>query len=121
MPKTASRDFLKRTTAINILLGMWLFLFGAYGNMSSPETWTVGVAGGLIALFAAIRLGRLSRRRTFSFLNMLLGAWVFVSPWVMDYAADGVWLVNSLAAGMAVFAVGYLGARYVAPPRDQPA
>lgn len=118
MPNTVARDSIKRSTAVNLLLGLWLFAFAAYGNMTSPETWSIGVAGGLIALFAAIRFGRPLHGRTFSALNMLLGAWVIVSPWIFGFADDSIWLVNSLAAGIAVFAFGCYGATSIARRTD---
>jgi hypothetical protein len=57
----------------------------------------------------------LNTRRWQDQLTLLLGLWLFVSPWVFGYAADAPQAINAYAAGlaMAVLAVWDLVRTYM--------
>jgi hypothetical protein len=89
-----------------LLLGIWLFI--------SP--WVLGypvdtrvainayIAGALIAVLAAFDL-----YKTYAWavvVNLLIGLWVAVSPWVGALAERGPMMPNSVIVGAAVVILG---------------
>jgi hypothetical protein len=74
-------DYGSRTSAVlNVLIGLWLFVSPwVYAAAGSGNAWNSWIVGGLIALFAIIRYSNL-RAQALAWLNMALGAWVFISP-----------------------------------------
>jgi hypothetical protein len=53
----------------------------------------------------------------FSRVTAVLAIWVFISPWVYGYTANGPRLTNSLAVGVFIFAFSLVAARTSKPPR----
>jgi len=60
-------------------------------------------------VFAVIRRGHLTAIGM-SWLNSILGAWIFVSPWVYGYTGHMDRLINSLFMGFIVFCAGLVAA-----------
>ena len=85
-----------------LLLGLWFFItpwvFGY--PIPSPQAWTAFISGAVIALLAAFDL-----YKTYFWavtINLLLGIWVAVSPWVLGLSGDVELTWNSLIDGVAV-------------------
>ena len=85
-----------------LLLGIWFFVspwvLGYAGD--SPQAINAYVAGLVIAVLAAFDL-----YKTFVWavvLNLLVGVWVAVSPWIPAIADRGSMMNNSLIVGLAV-------------------
>jgi len=85
-----------------LLLGLWFFItpwvFGY--PIPSPQAWTAFISGAVIALLAAFDL-----YKTYFWavtINLLLGIWVAVSPWVLGLSGDVELTWNSLIVGVAV-------------------
>jgi hypothetical protein len=85
-----------------LLLGLWFFItpwvFGY--PIPSVQASTAFVSGAVIALLAAFDL-----YKTYFWavlLNLLLGIWVAVSPWVLGLAGNAELMWNSLIVGAAV-------------------
>ena len=103
----ASQDHLaqaRSASGVNVLLGCWLiaspWIFAYTGNASA--FWNSIVAGALVVLLAA---GRFSLPRSSlgsSWLNVLLGLWTIVSPWIYGYAANGAAMWDCIAVGIAI-------------------
>ena len=95
---------------IALLAGLWLFVspwvYGAYGNTNAWNSWIVGA---LIFLFALIRMNQ-PAATGLSWLNSILGIWIFISPWVFGYTGNTGPLINSLFVGFIVFCVAVVGA-----------
>ncbi|HEX4135741.1 MAG TPA: SPW repeat protein [Bryobacteraceae bacterium] len=95
---------------IALLAGLWLFfspwIYGAFANSNAWNSWIVGA---LIFLFARIRMNR-PAETGLSWLNSILGIWIFISPWVYGYTANSGRVVNSLLVGLIVFCAGIAGA-----------
>lgn len=95
---------------IALLAGLWLFVsplvYGAYGNASAWNSWIVGA---LIFVFATIRRHR-PAATGFSWMNSILGVWIFASPWVYGYTGDPGRCTNSLIVGLIVFCAALAGA-----------
>ena len=85
-----------------LLLGLWFFItpwvFGY--PIPSPQAWTAFISGAVIALLAVFDL-----YKTYFWavtINLLLGIWVAVSPWVLGLSGDVELTWNSLIVGVAV-------------------
>jgi hypothetical protein len=103
----------------NLVLAIWLFIspwvlqFGAntpvvapaQGGPSAVEAgvaaWNAWVLAVIVFLVALSAMGRLARGQ--ETINLLLGIWIFIAPWVLGFAAgaDGAaawdhWIVGAL-------------------------
>ena len=100
---------IKTIATINILAGIWLFVSPCvYRAYTIPNAWNNWIVGAVIVIAAAIRFSDLSARGA-SVVNLILGAWTFVSPWVYGYTTDTGRFVNSLCVGVIVFVLGVVG------------
>lgn len=100
----------KATATINLLAAIWLFISPwVYGIYSRPDAWNNWIVAVLIAIFAVTRMSNPMGTRGVSFINLLLGAWTFASPWIYGYTGDHGRFVNSLIVGVIVFIVGAVG------------
>lgn len=107
---TVSAGPIKATTTLNILAGIWLFVSPwVYGFYTSPNAWNEWIVGAVIVIFSAIRFNNPLSSRALSYLNMLLGAWVFASPWIYGYTYDTGRFINSLCVGVIVFVLAAYG------------
>ena len=101
-PATTDGHPARGASTIALLAGLWLFLspwiYGASGNASAWNTWIVGA---LIFILAGFRRSHLSATGP-SWLNSILGIWIFVSPWVYGYTGQTGRLINSLFLGFVV-------------------
>jgi hypothetical protein len=84
---------------LSAALGLWLIaapaLFGSQGAAADSDH----LIGPLITTFAVIALAEVGR--PVRFLNVLLGAWVVASPWVVP-GASTAGAVNGLVVGLVV-------------------
>lgn len=103
MATTSSNTSAKRwQDQLILLLGLWLFItpwvFGY--PIPSMQAWTAFISGAVIALLAAFDL-----YKTYFWavmLNLLVGIWVAVSPWVLGMADNVELTWNALIVGIAV-------------------
>jgi len=101
----------RATAGINLAVGLWIFaspwVYGASHNPDSCNSWILGL---LVALFALIRMTNPIGSRMLGWFNMILGVWLFVSPWVYGYTVNTGRFVNSLCAGALIFVLSIIGA-----------
>jgi hypothetical protein len=94
----------KLASGINLLAGIWFFLSPwVYNAWHLRDAWNSWIVGFVIALFAIIRISSPGGTQFFSWVNLLLGIWAFISPWVYNYTGDTGRFVNSLCVGVIVF------------------
>ncbi len=85
-----------------LLLGLWMFITPwvfSYAIASAPA-WNAFVSGAVIAVLAAFEL-----YRTYFWavlVNLLVGLWVAISPWVLKVADQRPLMWNELIVGLAV-------------------
>src|SRR5579883_2134609 len=92
------------TSVLNLLLGIWFFISPwIFGASDRPNAWNAWILGAVIAILAALRLSNPVALRPLSSLNMLIGIWVFFSPWIFGYVPNTGRMVNSLFVGALVF------------------
>lgn len=104
----------------NLILAIWLFIspwvlqFGAGGNgqpvgTAGTAAWNAWVMGVLVFLVALSAISRLELWQ--EWLNLIFGAWVFVSPWALGYtplpaASWDEWIVGALVFLIALWSLG---------------
>ncbi len=94
------------TTAsgLDIIAGLWLIVspfFLAYGNLSRAMANDV-ILGIIIGILALIRFTGAFREGWISWINLLLGIWVLISPWALAYASHSVAMRNNVILGIIV-------------------
>jgi hypothetical protein len=88
--------------AANLILGIWLALSPtvlAYVDEDIPALNST-VVGVIIALLATAALLKFARWE--EWLNVALGAWLIVSPFVLGYATHTETLANQIMVGLLV-------------------
>jgi hypothetical protein len=79
----------KSASSIVLIAGMWFFVSPwVYGSYLLSSSWNNWIVGSVITVLALARLSTADLKRTqwISWANCLLAIWVFVSPWVYQYA-----------------------------------
>lgn len=87
---------------INLILAIWLFLspwvVGFAGLM--PAAWTAWLTAIAIAIFAIAALSAFAEWE--EWINLILGVWLLVSPWVVGVAAMHGAMLTLFLTGIAV-------------------
>ena len=114
---------MKRNQAVgdvlNLILAIWLFLspwiVGFAGLM--PAAWTAWLSAIAIAVFAIAALSAFAEWE--EWINLILGIWVLISPWVVGVSADKAPTVVLFLTGLvvAIIAAIELWTLHRVPPR----
>jgi hypothetical protein len=93
---------------INLLLGAWLFVSPWVMNYAGDlpkAAWNAYILGAAIVLFAAVAV--YVPKAWEEVVNILLGAWGVVSPWVLGFGSGRDITTNTVVVGglVAVLAV----------------
>ena len=103
---TTSSSGTRLAAGINLLLGIWLFVSPwVYGAYTNPDAWNSWIVGAIIAIMALVTINNAAGLPIFSWINVLLGAWTFASPWIYSYTGNTGRFINSLCVGIVVFIV----------------
>lgn len=101
----------RTASTLNLVAGAWLVIAPwALGySTSAAATWNSMVVGALIVVFAGVRVALPGRNTGFSWLIAILGAWLVLAPWILQYGnlvEDAAW--NETLSGIAnvVLAIG---------------
>ncbi|HEY7075746.1 MAG TPA: SPW repeat protein [Solirubrobacteraceae bacterium] len=96
-------------SGLNLLAGIWLiiapFVLG-YGN--GDPYWNDIVFGAIVALIALIRISGAYRAEWLSWINALIGVWIFVSAFWLDSTMTAGW--NDIILGVIVFILALISA-----------
>lgn len=105
--ENAGQSLTKQTAStIALLAGIWCFLSPwIYRSYTAGNAWNNWIVGAAITILAASRLVSHNSTKTdwMSWINCLLGIWMFASPWIYLYAHEMGRFVNSLCIGVIVF------------------
>ena len=104
---------------VNLILAAFLFLtpwiFGfASDHAAAPNAWVSGVVIGVVAIAALTKFAEWEE-----WINLVLGLWVLVSPWVLSFAAQTTarWAHVIVGLIVAVLAGLKLWFMHQTPPR----
>ncbi len=97
---------------VNLILGIVLFIAPWYSVTWSHPTssWGAWIFGVLIVLVAIWALATTAPAAV-SWINIVFGAWVFISPWVLGFAsvasvlAWSFWIIGAIVFILAIWAV----------------
>ena len=104
-------DSSKLAAGINVLLGIWFFVSPwVYGAAGKGNAWNSWIVGALVVILAATRLSNTSGAQSLGWFNMILGAWIFASPWIYGYTGNSGRFINSLCVGIVIFVLSIYGA-----------
>ena len=97
----------------------WVVDYTGTGDQAYWNDLAVGIA------IAAVALAKLAKPQmsALSWLNIALGIWLIVAPWVLGYniGTDSAAQWNDLACGIFVVSLGVIGASLSAAAREHPA
>lgn len=95
-------------SGLNLLAGVWLLASPLVFDYSDGARWNALAAGAVVTLLAAMRTAFAFRVAAFSWINMLVGIWLFASPWVLETSAAVTW--NNVVVGFSISLWGFLSA-----------
>ncbi len=112
----------------NLVLGLWVFLspwvlqhtmatgaWAARSTLSSPAMWNLYIVGIGVVAFAMAAL--VTFREWEEWANMVLGFWLYVSPWVLGFSYSALLMWNAVIVGaLVVILAGWT----IAPSRGGP-
>jgi len=96
----------------NVVFGIWL-VFAPYAlHYGSDQRllWHDSVLGLLIIALAAMRTSTLVRHPWPSWINLVLGAWLVIAPFVLGYVDVSPAFWNDLVVGASVAATAWISA-----------
>ena len=116
---------------VNVLAGVWLFVSpwvlnftgAAAGSpvgtqIAMTAAWNAWVLGAVVFLLSLSATQRPQSRP--EWVNMLLGVWIFISPWILGFSRlpPAVW--DHWITGAVIVAVAFIGIVSAWPDRDEP-
>ena len=109
--RTMARASVKTASGINVLAGIWLiispFVLGFWRLPAA--TWDNIIVGIVILILAATRVAQPTFRTAWaSWVNLILGIWLIISPWVLQIAGAPVPLWNNVVLGIVVGVLGLI-------------
>ncbi len=96
------RSAVRTASGLNLLAGIWLIvapLVLGYGD--GDPYWNDIVFGAIVGVLALARLSGAYRAAWLSWVNALIGAWLFISAWWLDDTSTAAW--NDAIAGAVIF------------------
>jgi len=101
---------------INILLGIWVILSPfVLGFSQLPRAMWNNVATGIaIGILAIIRSG-MRQQPGWSWVNVILGIWLIISPFAVAFMTTGVALWNNVILGIIIAIIALSEAVSAAP------
>lgn len=90
---------------LNLALGVWLFIspwFLGYSE-NAVAAWNAYIVGAAFAIVALIALAKPERWE--QWINVAIGAWAVISPWVLGFAAVAAATWNAVIVGVVVLVI----------------
>jgi hypothetical protein len=90
---------------ISLIAGLWMIVSPwalAYQAEARPM-WNAVILGGLVAVVAFTAFFQVCAWQEWA--NMLSGAWLIVSPWVLGFSALSTAMLNAVIVGVVVAAL----------------
>ncbi len=113
----ANNESTRFSSGVNIMFSAWLmvspFLLGYTSN--TLALWNSLLVGLVAFVLAWFRMLRPDRSALPSVVNLLLGAWLAASPFVLGLASDYAVMWNNFAVGLAIVFFSIIGLLLTAP------
>ncbi len=107
-------------SGLNILLGIWLiiapFVLG-YARIEAAQTNDV-IVGIIVAIIATIRTFGAFTQPGWSWVNVLLGVWLIIAPFVLGYSGGPTPLWNDIILGVVIAILAWTSA--ASSPKNLP-
>ena len=90
---------------VNLILAVWLFISPWVLNFAGQQTpsWDAWIVGVVVAVLSIAALTQVQVWE--EWINLLLGAWLFISPWVLGFSSDATISWNAWIVGILIFLV----------------
>lgn len=88
---------------VNVVFGVWLFISPfvlGYSTTSEPAAWNSYVLGVAVTLFAIVAL--FAPQLWEEWINLVLGIWLIISPFLLGYAAIQAPVWNHVIMGVLI-------------------
>ena len=102
---SGSSSQVRFASGVNLVLGLWL-IASPFIFQHGSSGWNSIIVGAVIAILAWIRVANPNQATWLSWINVILGIWIFISPWVYGYSANAGALWNNLIVGAIIFIFG---------------
>ena len=103
------RGTVRIASGLNVLAGIWLIIAPfVLGYRDGDPYWNDIVFGAIVAILALARVSGAYRASWLSWVNMLIGAWIFISAFWLDATSTAG--VNDIILGAIVFVLGLVSA-----------
>jgi SPW repeat len=117
MHKTWKNESL--TDVVNLALGAWLFLSPWIWGFApqAAVSWNAWISGVVVAGLAVAALAAFAEWQ--EWLNLIVGIWVAISPWVVGFSANAAATQDHLVVGVIVAVVAAVRLWFLrqGPPR----
>ncbi|HEU4671793.1 MAG TPA: SPW repeat protein [Candidatus Limnocylindrales bacterium] len=102
--RTTTNDQVTWASGLSVLAGLWLLISPWVLGFSDRQNplWNAVILGIVIAVLAFIRAGGWYSAIWLAWVNLVLGIWVFISPWVLGFADQNAPLWDALVVGVII-------------------
>ena len=90
---------------VNLVLAIWLFISPWVLNFAGQQrpSWDAWIIGAVVAILSIAALTQMQIWE--EWVNLLLGAWLFISPWVLRFSSNSTISWNAWIVGVLIFLV----------------
>jgi xanthine/uracil permease len=106
MVDRADSNSVRLASGANILVAIWLYASPWVLTYAGDAGWNSTTVAVAIAVLAAIRVMGAYRASWLSWINVLLGLWLLVAPWFLDFDDVDDATANSVIVGIIVAVLG---------------
>nr|HET6901364.1 SPW repeat protein [Ktedonobacteraceae bacterium] len=104
-PWTRWQDWCNLVLGVILFIAPWFTVSWSHMN-SSWDAWILGVVIVLVSLWALATPGTIVPK----VINLILGIWVFISPWILGFAymagiAWSAWIIGALVIILSAWAL----------------
>ena len=97
--KESGIDVINLILAAFLFLAPWIFGF-VPDHAAAPNAWVSGIVIGVVAIAALTRFAEWQE-----WMNLVLGLWVLVSPWVLGFTSQSTAMSAHVVVGLIVAAL----------------
>lgn len=106
---------------VNLVLGVWLFVspwsvpHGAMTSAAVAADWNFWIVGIIVAVSAGMALQDIKPWE--EWLDLVLGVWMFLSPWILGFSKHNALFINALIVGGIITVLSALALQVVGQRR----